>query len=78
MEKIHQNVLKNFKNPTFGPIFHFFQKSGSVTHDFIWVCNTWLTFGKKLTIQLGENFRGNRWTDRPYFIGPFWLTPGVQ
>ena len=46
IEKIHQNVLKNFKNPTFGPIFHFFQKSGSVTHDFIWVSNTWLTFRK--------------------------------
>ena len=38
-------------------------------------------FRKKLMIQ----FQENTWTDgrtrrteRPYFIGPFWLLPGIQ
>ena len=33
---------------------------------------------KKLMIQFQENARTDRRTERPYFIGPFRLPPGVQ
>ena len=44
---------------------------GSLTHHHA-------KFQKKLMSQFWENFRTDRRTDRPYFIGPFQPRPGVQ
>ena len=55
--------------PEFGKKKNFPRKSGSVTHNFIWVSSTMPL--KKLMIQFQENTnrRKNGRMDRPYFIG---------
>ena len=67
-----------------------FLENPADTHNFIWVSSIMPKFRKKLKIQFQENAQTDgradgrmegwkdRRTDRPYFIGPFQLTPGVQ
>lgn len=33
---------------------------------------------KKITLKINENLQSDKRMDRPYFIGPFGLLPGVQ
>ena len=52
----------------------FFPKCLAVTHNYIWAPNTILCFWK--TLQTEGWTEGQK--DRPYFIGPFRLRPGIQ
>ena len=71
-----------------------FLENPAVTHNFIWVSSIMPKFWKKLMIQFQENTQTDRRMDgrtdrrmhgrtdgrmdRPYSIGPFWLTLGAQ
>ena len=85
--------LNKLKKPCFGPFWAFFlnfgakkiflRKSGSVTHNFIWVSSTMPNFRKNLWYKF-KKMPGQKdgWKDgrrnRPYFIGSFRLLLGVQ
>ena len=60
----------------------FFPKNPAVTHNYIWAPNIMLSFRKKLMSQSWENLwtdgRTDGRTDKPYFIEPFRLGPGVR
>ena len=64
--------------PNFGGKKFFSGTTGSLTHNFKWIS---ITMPKlKIMIKFEENAqtgRKDRRTDRPYFIGPFPLPPGV-
>ena len=72
-------VFNTFKKPCLWPIFgpftqfwgkkNFSGKSGSVTHNFIWISSTMGKFRKKLMIQTPgqKDGRMEGRTDRPYF-----------
>ena len=62
--------------PNFGGKKFFSRKSGSATHNFIWVSNdtTNDTIPRKRPGRQ-DGRKGGR-VDRHYFIGPFRLTPG--
>ena len=78
------NIFFKFKNPIFGlfPQFLeqniFFPENLAVMHNFIYVSRTMPKLRKKLMIQFQENAWTDGRTNRPYFIGPFWLLLGVQ
>ena len=59
---------------------HFWgKKSSTVKHNFIRVSDTMPKFMKNLSSNSKKTSgRANRRTDRPYFIGSFWLPPGVH
>ena len=77
-----------FKNPVFGPFSPFlghkkiFLESPALSHTTSYGFQHHTKIQKKLMIQLKENARTdgstNGRTDRPCFIGPFQLLPGVQ
>ena len=60
----------------------FFQKNPALSHNYISTPEHHAKFQKKLITRFQENLRTDRRTDgsmdRPYFIGPFQLTLGVQ
>ena len=75
----------NSKNPIFGPFSQFLvqkqfsKKPGFVTHNFIRVSNTMTKLEKNIDlIPRKHPDKQDGRTDRPYFIGHFWLLPGVQ
>ena len=83
-DKIFQCIQKNpfmAHFPNFGDKKFCSGKSSSVMHNFIWVSSIMPKFRKNM-IQFQENAwtdgRTDGRTDRPYFIGPFWLMPVVQ
>ena len=57
-KKIITKVSNNLKKNIFGPFWakFFLEKSGSVTHNFIWVSNTFQNL-EKLKIQFQKNIR---------------------
>ena len=76
-----------FKKPCFWPIFgekFFSRKSGSVTHNingFLALCQNFEKTNDTILRKCLDRWKHgwkDRKTDRPYFIGPFQLTPGVQ
>ena len=72
-----------FKKPCFWPIFggkFFSRKSGSVTHNvsgFPALCQNFQKTNDTIPRKCPDRWK-HGWKDRPYFIGPFQLTPGVQ
>ena len=63
----------------------FSRKSGSVMHNFIWVSGTRPKFRKKpddtvprKRLDRPKYRKKDGRMYRPYFMGPFWLPPGVQ
>ena len=61
----------------------FSKKFDSVTHNFIRVSSTMPKFRKSknpipTSPRKHQDRRQDGWTDRPYFIAPFQLPPGIQ
>ena len=85
MTKFSNKLKKNCFWPILGSFPNFLGKknfpgkSSSVTHNFTWVSSIMLKFRKSLWYN-SKKMPGQTVgrTDRPYFIGPFQLLPGVQ
>ena len=92
LKKLITKFYNKFIKPVLGPSSLFLEpnilskKSGPI-RNFIWVSETISKFRKKLKIQFQKKKRqpdGQKdgrtegQTDRPYFVGPFWLSPEIQ
>ena len=89
LKKLITKFYNKFIKPVLGPssLFLepniFFKKSGPI-RNFIWVSEAISKFRKNWRYNSKKNPDGRKdgrtegQTDRPYFVGPFWLSPEIQ